>query len=287
MPSYPLALVRPVLVALFVCLLVPSTGRAGDAPIRGEALYALHCATCHGLGGEGDGSAAPRLARRPRDFTQGVYKLKSSRPEDYLSLDDDIFGAITNGISAGGMPPWGDALSEGERRDLVAYLKSLSPVFDEEPTPSPLDLTGKVPATADSVARGRQAYLDLQCGECHGDTGRGPSRKKLKDDYGAAISPRDLAKPWTYIGPVTPEGLYARLTNGIPLTPMPGFVEHAGKSVAAKVRWDLVNYLAALHAEGVEERRRLWWIVVGALALVACAGAGWMAVRRFGRRGGR
>jgi len=35
----------------------------------GEALYARHCAACHGASGRGDGPVAPALRRAPTDLT--------------------------------------------------------------------------------------------------------------------------------------------------------------------------------------------------------------------------
>jgi mono/diheme cytochrome c family protein len=35
----------------------------------GEALYARHCAACHGAAGRGDGPLAPALRRPPSDLT--------------------------------------------------------------------------------------------------------------------------------------------------------------------------------------------------------------------------
>jgi mono/diheme cytochrome c family protein len=35
----------------------------------GEALYARHCAACHGASGRGDGPVAPALLRPPSDLT--------------------------------------------------------------------------------------------------------------------------------------------------------------------------------------------------------------------------
>jgi mono/diheme cytochrome c family protein len=35
----------------------------------GEALYARHCAACHGAEGRGDGPVAPALGRPPTDLT--------------------------------------------------------------------------------------------------------------------------------------------------------------------------------------------------------------------------
>ena len=45
---------------------------------RGKAVYDAHCVECHGAAGKGDGPSAAYLAPRPRDFTTGKYKIRST-----------------------------------------------------------------------------------------------------------------------------------------------------------------------------------------------------------------
>ncbi|MGK7346180.1 MAG: c-type cytochrome [Candidatus Nitrospinota bacterium M3_3B_026] len=235
---------------------------------RGKELYLKYCYQCHGFEGRGDGPASIYQARKPRDFTDGLYKLKTSEPEYIAVRDEDLFNAITNGMSASGMPRWENILTERQRWDLVAYVKSLSEVFEEEPDPPPLDLGGRVPYTEESVERGKWAYLEFKCDECHGPEGRGRAIKLLKDDYGYRIWPRDLTKPWTYIGSSEPEGVYARVTNGIPLTPMPSFYKQGQEDVYKRKRWDVVNYVRWM-TEEAEKKRRRWRIEMGIFAGLA------------------
>jgi len=91
-----------------------------DAP-PGRALYARTCAACHGAAGGGDGPNAAFLPVKPTAHADRA--LLSSRPDDVLF----------DGIAAGGailgksprMPAWGETLSTGEIRDLVAELRHL------------------------------------------------------------------------------------------------------------------------------------------------------------------
>lgn len=269
--------IRAVIAIAAIVAAIPVSA-AGDAVSRGGSLFLIHCAQCHGLTGKGDGSAAAFLPRKPRDFTQGIYKIKSSPPDIEIPRDEDLSGTISRGMSASGMPPWDKVLSEPERRDLVAYIKSLSDMFEGEANPPPLNMEGKAELTPESVARGREAYLRLKCDECHGPEGEGPSTKALKDDYGAPIWPRDLTRPSTYIGPFTREALYARITNGIPLTPMPPHPRHGEPDTIAQDRWDAVNYVFAL-AEQAERRRTMYWAAGIALAFLG-AGAWLIRARR-------
>jgi mono/diheme cytochrome c family protein len=77
------------------------------AAAAGSKLYATNCSSCHGSHAQGNG-AMPALAQGP---TQ-------SAP------DGEVFWFITTGAPDKGMPSW-SALSERQRWQLVAYVKSL------------------------------------------------------------------------------------------------------------------------------------------------------------------
>ena len=270
-----------IAIAAAVMAATSASAAAVDAVSRGKDLFFIHCAQCHGPAGKGDGSAAAFLPRKPRDFSQGIYKIKSSPPDIAIPRDEDLFDTISRGMSASGMPPWENVLTEPQRRDLVAFIKSLSDMFEGEADPPPLNLEGKLELTAESVERGRAAYLRLKCDECHGPEGSGPATKSLKDDYGAPIWPRDLTRPSTYIGPFTREALYARITNGIPLTPMPPHPRPGVPDTIAQERWDVVNYVFAL-AEQAERRRTIQWAV--GIALAALLTVAWLMRSRRARK---
>ena len=84
----------------------PYAGKRAAAQ-AGANLFARHCAACHGPTGAGTGNI-PALAKGP---TQ-------SAP------DGAIFWFITQGDPNNGMPAW-SSLSEQQRWQLIAYLKSL------------------------------------------------------------------------------------------------------------------------------------------------------------------
>jgi mono/diheme cytochrome c family protein len=44
----------------------------------GKALYLTHCSQCHGETGDGEGVAANHLRPRPRNFTTGKFKIRTT-----------------------------------------------------------------------------------------------------------------------------------------------------------------------------------------------------------------
>lgn len=269
-------------VAATAVMTANSTAHAGrGSPQAGRELYLTHCQQCHGPDGKGDGSASVYLMRRPRNFTDGIYKIKTSPPEWLIPRDEDIFGVIGDGMSTSGMPPFKHLLSEEERWNLVAYLKTLSDAFKGEDSPPALDYSAKVPYSQESVERGAIAFVKLKCIECHGPEGTGPSMKQLKDDYGELIWPRDLTRPSSFIGPYTPEGLYSRITNGIPLTPMPSHMKSGDMVVPDQTRWDVVNYITWLKDEA--EKRRWNWMMASIATLALALFFARSAILRFFR----
>lgn len=100
---------------------------------KGVHLYEQHCAVCHGTNGYGDGTAAPRLSKKPADLT-------AKHTADHTA--GDLFWWLTHGIKASPMPGFGDRLSGEERWDLINFLRALSvaeqartlgPLVDPEP----------------------------------------------------------------------------------------------------------------------------------------------------------
>ena len=96
-------------------------GATADAA-RGATLYAIYCASCHGVGGEGDGPVAAALDPQPAKHSDAAYMATLS--------DEHIFSVIKQGGPAVGksplMAPFGGTLSDAQIRDLVAFVRSLS-----------------------------------------------------------------------------------------------------------------------------------------------------------------
>jgi mono/diheme cytochrome c family protein len=215
---------------------------AAHAPADGKAVYASKCAPCHGDGGTGEGPAAYLLYPKPRDFTRGVFKFRST-PTGELPTDADLLRTVTRGVPGTSMPAWRD-LAEAERLAVVAHLKTLSPAFEEEPEPEPIEI-GEPPAlTAEAIAAGRVVYERMKCGECHGDRGRGdgPAADTLRDDWGQPILAYDFTRPNRFKGGSTPEDVYRTFTTGLAGTPMPAY----GDLLEEEERWQLTGYVLSL-----------------------------------------
>lgn len=71
----------------------------------GEAIYIQRCLPCHGVKGASDGAAAIFLDPRPRDFTRGIIKIKTT-VADAPPTDEDHFRVVTRGVPGTAMPTW-------------------------------------------------------------------------------------------------------------------------------------------------------------------------------------
>jgi mono/diheme cytochrome c family protein len=212
--------------------------------LPGERVYARYCATCHGPDGRGNGPAAPSLIPRPRDFTLGQFKYKST-PAGQPPTDTDMERVVAGGLRASAMPYFNDILSQEEIRQVVAYIKPMSGAYANtiaRPVTSVAAVTAvpRVRADSGSIARGRSLYQTQGCASCHGIDGR--SRLTLADAKGYPVIARDLTAPWTFRGGDQPEQIWMRLTTGLSPGPMPAFAA----TMTPQERWDVVNYVLSL-----------------------------------------
>jgi cytochrome c5 len=82
---------------------------------RGQILYSIYCAVCHGDEGQGDGPLAEYYEERPfRSLTSASITGQ---------FDGQLFRTMTEGFSR--MPPQAEALSPRERWDVINYLRTL------------------------------------------------------------------------------------------------------------------------------------------------------------------
>ncbi len=107
--------------------------RAAADPLRGQALYAANCAACHGASLEGQPdwrTAGPDgiLPAPPHDKTGHTWHHGDALLFGYIKLGGA--GAMREmGVEEfkSGMPGFAESLTDGEIRDILAYLKSTWP----------------------------------------------------------------------------------------------------------------------------------------------------------------
>jgi mono/diheme cytochrome c family protein len=223
-------------------MLAGATALAQEPP-PGGALYQKLCSQCHGEKGDGNGIATSRLLPRPRDFTAGKFKVRTT-PSGALPTDADLLSVIREGMPYTSMPGWSH-LSDAQLQELVAAVKSFSPDFaDPSKAAAPIAIPAAPKFVQENVAKGAEVYVRMGCGACHGEAGRGDgiSAPTLTDDWGHPIRPADLTKRWTFRGGPSREDIYRTFTTGMNGTPMPSFAE----SLSDEERWQLVDWISSL-----------------------------------------
>jgi mono/diheme cytochrome c family protein len=216
-------------------------------PDAGAQLYRRYCIGCHGANGDGNGENGmwfdPTMGfAKPRDFAAAAFKCRST-PTGTLPTDEDLFNAITRGFVNTNMPSW-RALTEQERANLVAMVKSFSPRWQSEKPGTPITIPSETPATAESILHGRELFDKIQCWKCHGPEGRGdgPSALTLTDTKGNPIRPYDFSTGERFKCGVSNQDLYRIFMTGLDGTPMPSFSDQLKPEEA----WDLVHFLRTL-----------------------------------------
>ncbi|MBZ5555706.1 MAG: cytochrome c [Acidobacteriia bacterium] len=208
---------------------------------RGKVVYDAHCVECHGASGRGDGPAAMTLTPRPRDFSSGKFKIRSTETGS-VPTDDDLIRSVSQGLAGSAMPAWRRILPDADIAAVVQYVKSLSPQFAQPPVP--VKLGADVASSPPSIARGTGVYEKLQCGKCHGSDGRGTgaATTTFEDDWRQPLNAADLTEPWTFHGGATSRDIFLRFRTGMMGTPMPSFKDAATDAEM----WDLANFVVSL-----------------------------------------
>jgi putative copper export protein/mono/diheme cytochrome c family protein/peroxiredoxin len=84
---------------------------------NGAHFYQETCATCHGVGGYGDGPNGKGLKPRPADLT-------AKHSADHTA--GDLFWWLSYGVKDKPMPGFAASLDEEERWDMINFLRALS-----------------------------------------------------------------------------------------------------------------------------------------------------------------
>lgn len=237
--SVRIAQLVPIVAGL---LLAGGSAAADTGDVRnGKLIYERWCIGCHGVAGNGKGDSAQYMATKPRDYTEGTFKWRTT-PSGSLPLDSDLEHTLLNGLYGTYMPSW-RALDARQRGDVIAYIKTFSPRFATEKPQAPISIPPDPGYSDGSVARGSAIYQKYNCSQCHGSAGKGdgPSARDLKDDWGNDIVPYDLTKGHVKCGD-TPTDIYRVFMTGLSGTPMPTFSD----SMSPTDAWDLVHYIESL-----------------------------------------
>jgi mono/diheme cytochrome c family protein len=255
-------------LSCLVCLIFAASAanaQTGTLREQGERVYNLYCIGCHGANGDGQGPAAEMLIVKPRDFTKGIFKFRST-PSGTLPSDEDLYKIITRGVYRTSMPDWA-LLSERERIAVVEYIKDFYPQWEEQGAGTPIYVPPppKSLGSKESVARGLELYDMLGCASCHGQSGHGDgeSAQSLSPDiWGNPQKPFDFTKGRLKSGP-TPQDVYRTFMTGVGGTAMPSygdiFGEPDGESIFEDDAWNLVSYIVSLReptAAGNGKERR-------------------------------
>ena len=237
----PRRVVKPAPLVLLVAWVVGSNVAYSEGSI-GMSIYKAKCAPCHGVEGKGNGPESALLHPKPRNFTSGTFKFRTTESGS-IPADDDLVNTVKNGLPGTSMPPWGRFLNVDSIRSVVDYVKSFSPRFTSEQT-KPVRIGQVVPSSPASIAKGKKVYEQLQCAACHGSDGKGTGAlaENLTDDWGEPIRPTNLDEPWSFRGGSTAKDIYMRFRTGVDGTPMPSYVGSATEQEMG----NLANYVVSM-----------------------------------------
>ncbi|MCO6455530.1 MAG: c-type cytochrome [Pirellulaceae bacterium] len=254
---------------------------------HGAEVYRERCAGCHGITGDGQGTAAPHLDPKPRDYRQGKFKFTST-PRGSKPRRADLVRVLRRGAKGTSMPDfrW---LPEEDLQAVIDYVMVLSQrgeleaalirdaefELDEEDNFDPeivaeyattigsswekaadqlvLPATPPPDYTDESILAGAKVFVSRECAKCHGADGRGGRQNfkpedTPKDDWGHVAFAADLTSGMLH-GGRRPVDIYRRIYSGINGTPMPGFSE-AFRDEPETI-WHLVHFVTSL-VEGRE-----------------------------------
>ena len=228
---------------------------------QGKTIYLRRCSFCHGLLGDGNGPAADYLDPRPRDFTLGTFKFRTTQSGE-LPTDEDMFRTVSRGLSGTGMQAFDsdlikNGLSEEERWAVIYYIKTFVLEFEDpefDPYKSVIQMPSDMPPYSETlVARGKEVFKKAKCWECHGESGRGNGQEAFDrtDDWGFPIRIRNVTLPWKIKAGGEPIDIFTRFSTGINGTPMPSFIEGIPE---ASDRWALANFIKSLQHQVTSHR---------------------------------
>lgn len=212
----------------------------------GKEIYMKRCMPCHGVNGDGNGPTADTLNPRPRDFTRGLFKLRTTAWKD-APTEENHFRTVTRGVPGTAMPAFRAILTEQERWQVVYFERAFfADKFPPDHQPKEISIPKEPEMNSESVAKGKTFFQEkLACWTCHGREGRGDGvlAMGLKDDWGNPIRPRNLTKGWQYKGGNSAKDIFLRISTGLNGTPMSA---EFAKNLSDEERWNLAHYVKSL-----------------------------------------
>jgi len=223
-------------------LAAPAGPNDAAQPSLGKAIYDAHCTPCHGVTGKGDGPASALLNPRPRNFTSGMLKFRSTESGS-LPADDDLTSTVKNGLHGTAMPDWAPFITGDSLKAVIDYVKTFSARFQNEKL-HPVHVSSSISTSAASIAAGKKIYAKMQCADCHGTDGAGSGAvsKDFIDNWDFETNAVNLTEPWTFRGGSSAKDIYLRFRTGVDGTPMPSYIG----AMSEKEMWDLANYIVSL-----------------------------------------
>jgi cytochrome c oxidase cbb3-type subunit 2 len=220
----------------------------------GKQLYFRYCWGCHGFRGNGDGENAPYLNILPRNFVAATFKCRST-PTGTLPTDTDLYNAIGRGFNNSNMPSWIE-LTDQNRADLVAFIKTFSPRWKTDKPGDPIQVPPEPKLTVESIKHGQELFQKLECWKWHGPEGRGdgPSTSTLTDSNDQPIRPYNFAAGSRFKCGTTNQDLYRIFITGLDGTPMTSFAN----VIQPEEAWDLVHFLRTLQVTHKSPELALW-----------------------------
>ena len=220
----------------------------GEENVLGKELFVAYCSRCHGIEGNGQGEASNFTYPRPRDFTAGMFKFRST-PSGEPPTDDDLKRTIMGGLAGTSMFGWKSRLAESDVEAIIDYIKT---EFSEEAFEfegEPFEIGDPPPVTEEILKQGKELFTKAKCWECHGKYARGNGEKgrqpNFKDDWGHKIWPTNLNHPWEMRNGSRVQDIYRSITTALDGTPMPSFAD----AYSDEKRWGLAHYIKSLHVK--------------------------------------
>ena len=215
---------------------------SSEAIAAGKDIYERKCYYCHGIKGDGNGPAAPRLDQKPRNFTRNEYKIRSTGLGN-LPTDDDLFRIVSSGVEGTAMPFW-NSLSAKERWQVIHYIKTFNEGFKDKDAQKVAELSAASGTSPESIKRGKELFKDAKCFLCHGEEGRadGQITTTLKGKWNFPFKARNLTKGWLFKGGNAESDIHRTITTGINETPMGSYADF----LTDEDRWHLAHYVKSI-----------------------------------------